>query len=584
MTLNSWLQPLLLLFTLFILAKPLGRYIANIFQEKPALLNQIGYQLEQKIYSICRINPHKEMNWKQFAIAILLFNTLGVIATYVIQRFQTWLPLNPQHFSNIKSDLAFNVSISFATATDWQSYAGESSMSYLTQMLVLGVQNFFSGGTTIVVLMALIRGFTRNTTELIGNFWVDITRTILYILLPLSIIFAIFFMHQGVIQNFDNYKKVSLLQPQIYPSDDINSSVTVQNLPMGPVASQEAIKLLGSNGGGSFNADSSHPFENPSPLSNFLQMIAIFLIPVALCHTFGILIGDIRQGWSILVTMTLIFLVTSYLLIYAEHQGNPLLKHIEANHAIPLIQNNGNMEGKETRFGITTSALYSAVATASSCGATNTSLDSLTPLGGLIALWLIQSQEIIFGGSGSGLYSMIIFIILTTFIAGLMIGHTPVYLGKKIEAFEMKMVSFIILIIPLLILGGTAISVITNLGKSGILNPGPHGFTEILYAFSSTTNNNGSPFAGLSSNTLYYNIILSISIWFGRFGVIISILAIAGSLARKKRLAVTNGSLPTHGMLFISLLIGVIVLIGALTYIPALAFGPIVESIMLFKL
>lgn len=571
MTINAIEQVVLYILILLILIKPVGWYIARVIQGQPAWINQLGRPIENGIYRLCRIDATAEMNWKQYTLAVLLFNLLGIFIVFIVQITQASLPLNPQQFPNITWDSALNTAISFVTNTNWQGYSGETTMSYFTQMLALTVQNFLSAATALGVLFALIRGFARHDTTNLGNFWVDVTRSVLYILLPLAFIFAILFISQGVIQNFSSYLEVQTLQAGAQP----------QVIPMGPVASQEAIKMIGTNGGGFFNANSAHPFENPTPFSNFLQMLAIFLISGSLCYTFGKLIGDVKQGWTLLTTMTLIFILMAFIAIYAEQQGNPFLSTAHVDQTANQLQAGGNMEGKETRFGITCSALFATITTASSCGAVNAMHDSFTPIGGLVPLWLIQLGEVIFGGVGSGLYGMLIFAVLAVFIAGLMVGRTPEYLGKKIEAFEMKMVSITILIIPFLVLLGTAIAVMTPQGVAGIANLGAHGFSEILYAFSSAANNNGSAFAGLSTNTLFYNLLLGIVMFLGRFGTIIPVLAIAGSLATKKRLATTSGSLPTHGPLFIVLLIGTILLVGALTYFPALALGPIVEQTML---
>lgn len=568
---NIFLQVLGLLGLVLLLAQPLGWYIARIFQGKPAGINQFGKNFELKIYRICGASIDEEMTWKQFALSALVFNLLGVLFVYFLQRLQHWLPLNPQHFANVDAWTALNTALSFVTNTNWQSYAGESSLSYLTQALGLCVQNFFSAATGLAVLMALIRGFMRHTTTALGNFWVDITRSILYIFLPLALLLSILLMSQGVIQNFSPYKTASTWVGQ-----------QTQVLPMGPVASQEAIKELGTNGGGFFNANSAHPYENPTPFSNFLEMLAILLIPAALCCTFGKLVGDARQGWTILTTMVIIFMVLLGIGMFAEQRGNPLLTQVGADQTANNMQAGGNMEGKETRFGITGSTLFAAVTTATSCGAVNSMHDSFTPLGGLIPLVFMQIGEVVFGGVGSGLYGMIIFAILAVFISGLMIGRTPEYLGKKIEVFEMKMISIVILIAPLLILVGTGIALMTRAGTAGIFNPGTHGFSEVLYAFSSTANNNGSSFAGLTATSPFYQIIFSFVMWLGRFWTIIPILAIAGSLAGKKKVPFTSGSLPTYGPLFIALLIGAVFLVGALTYFPALALGPIVEQISLY--
>ena len=570
MTLHAWLLLGIYLIALLALIKPLGIYIADIMQSHSLLAMRMGSPIESVIYRLCGIRKDEEMNWLNYAIAILLFNGLGVLAVYALQRFQLWLPLNPQQFANVSPDSAFNTAISFVTNTNWQGYGGETTMSYLTQMLALTVQNFLSAATGIVVVIALIRGFARHTAQSIGNAWVDLTRITLYLLLPLSLLFAVFLVSQGVIQNFAAYQNVTTLEN------------APQTLAMGPVASQEAIKMLGTNGGGFFNTNSAHPFENPTPLSNFFRMLSIFLIPGALCYAFGRMVGDVRQGWVVLAAMTILFVAMAVAAITFEQQGNPLLNPTDVDKMASSIQAGGNMEGKETRFGIADSGLFAVITTAASCGTVIAMHDSFTPLGGMIPLVLMQLGEVVFGGVGSGLYGMLIFAIMAVFIAGLMIGRTPEYLGKKIEAFEMKMVSIAILVTPLLVLAGTAIAVMSADGRAGILNPGPHGFAEILYAFSSAANNNGSAFAGLSANTPFYNVMLAIAMWFGRLAVIVPVLAIAGSLAAKKRIAVTVGTMPTHGPLFISLLIGTVLLVGLLNYVPALALGPVVEHLMLW--
>jgi len=567
---HAWLLLGFYLFALLALVKPLGIYIADVMAGHSVLALRIGSPIESVIYRLCGIRKDGEMNWFSYALAILLFNGLGVLAVYTLQRFQLWLPLNPQQFPNVSPDSALNTAISFVTNTNWQGYAGETTMSYLTQMLALAVQNFLSAATGIVVVIALIRGFARHTVQSIGNVWVDLTRITLYVLLPLSLLFAVFLVSQGVIQNFAAYQEVTTLE------------TATQTLAMGPVASQEAIKILGTNGGGFFNANSAHPFENPTPLTNFLQMLAIFLIPAALCYTFGQMVGDVRQGWAVFAAMTIIFVVMTVAATTFEQQGNPLFTAVGVDQIASTTQAGGNMEGKEIRFGIANSGLFATITTAASCGAVNAMHDSFTPLGGMIPLVLMQLGEVVFGGVGSGLYGMLIFAIMAVFIAGLMIGRTPEYLGKKIEAYEMKMTAIVILITPLLVLAGTAIAVMTISGRAGIFNPGAHGFSEVLYAFTSAGNNNGSAFAGLSANTPFYNVMLAIAMWFGRFAVIVPVLAMAGSLAAKKRIAVTAGTLPTHGPLFVSLLIGTVLLVGLLNYVPALALGPVVEHFMLW--
>jgi len=558
------------LIVLLVLAYPLAAYIARLAGEAP--LPAVLARLEGALYRLAGVDARQDMRWTQYAVALVAFNALGVLVVYALERLQAWLPLNPQKMANVSTDSAFDTAVSFATNTDWQGYAGESTMSYLTQMSGLAVENFLSAATGIAVAFALIRGFARGSAQGIGNFWVDLTRTALYLLLPLSLILALLFMGQGVIQNFDGYKDVATLEAQ------------TQTLPMGPVASQEAIKMIGTNGGGFFNANSAHPYENPTPLTNFAQMIAMFLIPAALCFVFGRMVGDLRQGWAVLGAMTVIFVAMASLILWAEQQGNPLFAPLGVDQAHSALQAGGNMEGKETRFGIVASALFATVTTAASCGAVNAVHDSLTPLGGLVPMWLMQLGEVVFGGTGSGLYGMLIFAIMAVFIAGLMIGRTPEYIGKKIEAFEMKMTAIVILLTPFLVLVGTAVTTMVSAGTLGIFNPGAHGFSEVLYALSSTANNNGSAFAGLSVNTPFYNSLLAVVMWFGRFAFIVPVLAIAGSLAAKKRIGVTAGTLPTHGPLFVALLIGTVVLVGALTYVPALALGPVIEHLELYAI
>jgi K+-transporting ATPase ATPase A chain len=588
MSSHAWILLGLFLSVLLLTVKPLGSYIAYVMEGHLSF----GGKIERPLYRMCGVRQEEEMGWLHYAFAILLFNGLGVLAMYALQRLQVWLPLNPQAMANVSPDSAFNTALSFVTNTNWQGYGGESTMSYLTQMLGLAVQNFLSAATGIVVVIALIRGFARHSAKTVGNAWVDLTRITLYVLLPISIIYALFLTSQGVIQNFDAYKDVTTLEVTKYDTpkngpdgqplkDEKGNAITepaetpTQTLAMGPVASQEAIKMLGTNGGGFFNANSAHPYENPTPLTNFIQMLSIFLIPAALCFTFGRMVGDTRQGWAVLAAMTLMFVVLAAAAMHFEQQANPLLTQLGVDPS------SGNMEGKETRFGIADSGLFAAITTGASCGAVNSMHDSFTPLGGMIPLVLMQLGEVVFGGTGTGLYGMLVFAIMAVFISGLMIGRTPEYLGKKIETYEMKMTSIAILVTPLLVLIGTAIAVIAADGRAGIANPGAHGFSEILYAFTSAANNNGSAFAGLSANTPFYNIMLGIAMWFGRFGVIVPVLAMAGSLAAKKRLAVGAGTLPTHGPLFVTLLIGVVLLVGLLNYVPALALGPVIEHLLL---
>ena len=598
MTPHAWLLLGLYLLVLLILVKPLGIYIANVMEGRSWAL-RLGGPIEAVIYRLGGVRKENTMGWLQYALALLLFNTLGVFAVYALQRLQLWLPLNPQQMANVSPDSAFNTAVSFVTNTNWQGYAGETTMSYLTQMLALTVQNFLSAATGIVVVIALIRGFARHTAQDIGNAWVDLTRVTLYVLLPLSLVFAVFLVSQGAIQNFAAYQEVATVDATTYEQpkldaagqplkDDKGNPVTepvtlqTQTLAMGPVASQEAIKMIGTNGGGFFNANSAHPYENPTPLSNFFQMLAIFIIPGALCYTLGRMVGDTRQGWAVLAAMTVLFVVAAVAAISFEQQGNPLFAAAGVDQAASATQAGGNLEGKETRFGIADSGLFATITTAASCGAVIAMHDSFTPLGGMVPLVMMQLGEVVFGGVGSGLYGMLVFAIMAVFIAGLMIGRTPEYLGKKIESYEMKMTAIAILVTPLLVLGGAAIAVIATAGQAGIFNPGAHGFSEVLYAFTSAGNNNGSAFAGLSANTPFYNVMLAIAMWFGRLAVIVPVLAMAGSLAAKKRIAATAGTLPTHGPLFVTLLIGTVLLVGLLNYVPALALGPVVEHFMLW--
>jgi K+-transporting ATPase ATPase A chain len=581
---------------LLLLAIPTGRYIAHVMEGRFRLAGKV----EGGLYRLCGVRPDADMGWLQYALALLLFNGLGVLVVYAMQRLQLWLPLNPQGLPNLSPDSSFNTAISFVTNTNWQGYSGEQAMSYLTQMLALAVQNFLSAATGIVVVIALIRGFARHGLQGIGNAWVDLTRVTLWILLPLSFVFAVFFVQQGVVQNFDAYKDVQTLEVNHWQEPRlgadgvvlkdakgqpvlVDKSSATQQVAMGPVASQEAIKMIGTNGGGFFNANSAHPYENPTPLTNFVQMLLIFLIPGALCFTFGRMVQDRRQGWTVFVAMAVLFVLGAVAAMHYEQQGNPQFAALGVDQSASATQAGGNMEGKETRFGIAESGLFATITTDASCGAVNAWHDSFTPLGGMVPLVNMQLGEVVFGGVGSGLYGMLIFAILAVFIAGLMIGRTPEYLGKKIEAYEMKMTSIAILVTPLLVLGGTAVAVMTDAGRAGIANPGVHGFTEILYALSSAGNNNGSAFAGLSANTPFYNVLLAVVMWLGRFGVIVPVLAIAGSLAAKKRIAPNEGTMPTHGVLFVVLLIGTVLLVGLLNYVPALALGPVVEHLSLWK-
>ena len=578
--------------------KPLGSYIAGCLDGEGNLARRLGAPVESLLYRLSGIDPNEEMSWPRYALAMLLFNGLGVLVVYGLQRAQGFLPLNPQHFTAVSADSAFNTAVSFVTNTNWQGYAGESTLSYLVQMAGLTVQNFLSAATGLAVAVAVIRGFARHSSATIGNFWADLTRSTLYILLPLSALLALVLASQGVIQNLSAYREATTLQAQAYQNPTVDAAgnpvkdaagnpvttpatTQTQTLPMGPVASQEAIKELGTNGGGFFNANSAHPYENPTPLTNFLEMFAILVIPFALTYTFGRMVGDTRQGWALLAAMLVLFVSLTVVAFRSEQPGNPLVAAQGVDQVASPLQSGGNMEGKETRFGVAASALFVAVTTATSCGAVNAMHDSLMPMGGFVPLFLIQLGELAPGGVGTGIYSILMFAVLGVFIAGLMIGRTPEYLGKKIEAFEMKMASVFILTTPFIVLIGTAIAVMCTAGVAGIANPGPHGFSEILYAFSSAANNNGSAFGGLSANTPFYNIATGLAMWFGRFWPIVATLAIGGSLAAKKRIPVTEGTMPTHGPLFVSLLLGSILLIGVLTYVPALALGPIVEHFML---
>jgi len=584
---------------LLITVKPFGLYMANVMEGRPIWPLRVGARFEQFIYRLCGIDPDAQMGWKKYAIALIVFNTLGVIFVYALQRVQAWLPLNPQQFSNVSADSSFNTAVSFVTNTNWQGYSGESTMSYLTQMAGLAVQNFLSASSGIVVAIALIRGFARHSASTIGNVWTDLTRAALYILLPVAFIVALLLAGQGVVQNFSGYKDVTTIEALTYQNPKVDAdgnplkdaagnpvtetaTTQKQTLPMGPMASQESIKELGTNGGGFVNGNSSHPFENPTPISNFIEMFAMLLIPMGLTYTFGRLVGDTRQGWAVFAAMTILFLPLVGLGAHSEQQGNPLIARLGVDDVASVTQPGGNMEGKESRFGIAPSTLFASVTTATSSGAINSTHDSYTPLGGFVPLFQMQLGEVVFGGVGTGLYSMLIFAIVGVFIAGLMIGRTPEYLGKKIEAFEIKMSSIAILVMPLIVLVGTAVAVSVAAGKAGVANPGAHGFSEILYAFSSAGNNNGSAFGGLSANTPFYNIALGLVMWFGRFWPIVAVLAIAGSLAAKKRIPVTAGTMLTYGPTFVILLIGTVLLVGALTFVPALALGPIVEHLTLW--
>ena len=599
MTLFDWLQLIFYMVVLIALAKPLGTFMARVYQGERTFLDRVLRPVEKLIYRLCGVRPEEEMTWKVYAIALMLFNVLGLLVVYALQRLQGFLPLNPQGFGAVSPDSSWNTAISFATNTNWQGYGGETTMSYLTQMMALTTQNFVSAATGIAVLVAMIRGIVRHTSKTIGNFWVDLTRTILYILLPLALIEALLLVSQGVVQTFGQYQTVPLLQSTSYQQVKTDASgtpvkdaagnpvmvtvpVTNQVLAVGPAASQIAIKQLGTNGGGFFNVNSTHPFENPTPLSDFLEMLSILLIPAALCYTFGKMVGDTRQGWAILASMTLIFVALLAGTAWAETTGNPTIAGLGVDVKPSAINLGGNMEGKEVRFGVANSVLWDTATTAASNGSVNSMLDSNMPLGGMIPMWELHLGEVIYGGVGSGLYGMLAFVIVAVFVAGLMVGRTPEYLGKKIEAYEMKMASLILLIPVFTALVGTAVGVMTPAGQAGVFNPGPHGFSEILYAFSSATANNGSAFAGLSVNTPFYNTALGITMFFARYWLAIPALAIGGSLGLKKKVPAGAGTLATHTPLFIVWLIAVVIIVGALGFLPVLALGPIAEHLMLF--
>jgi potassium-transporting ATPase potassium-binding subunit len=599
MTSNAILQITLYMVVLLGLAWPLGAYMARVYTDRPCGLDRILGPVERLIYRICGLDPEKEMDWKGYAVSLMIFTGFSILLLYLQQRLQGLLPLNPDGMAAVAPDLALNTAVSFSTNTNWQAYGGESTMSYLTQMLGFTVHNFISAAAGMSVLVALIRGLTRRETLKLGNFWKDLTRSTLYILLPLSVVLALLFVWQGVPQTFEGAATATILEPTSYDNpvkDDSGAPVldeagkpktqpaqiTEQTIARGPVASQEAIKELGTNGGGFFNANSAHPFENPTPFTNFLEMLAILLIPGGLCFTFGYMVRDKRQGIVLLAAMTVILVIMLGVCVLSEQAGNPKLAGLGIDQKASesaLAQAGGNMEGKEVRLGITDSALFATVTTGASCGAVNAMHDSFTPLGGLVPMLLIQLGEVVYGGTGSGLYGMLIFAIVAVFVAGLMVGRTPEYLGKKIEPFEMKMASLVILVPPFLSLMGTAFGVLVPSAKAAIANPGAHGFSEILYAFSSMSNNNGSAFAGLSANALFYNVIGAGSMFLGRFWTAVPVLAIAGSLAAKKIVPQGAGTLPTHTPLFVGLLVCVVLVVGALTFFPALALGPIAEHL-----
>jgi len=579
MTPNTWLQIALFFGLLLAVASPLGAYMARVYSGERVLLSRVLGPLERGLYRLAGVSEADEMRWPRYAVAMLIFNVFGFTAVYLLQRLQGLLPANPAHLGAVAPDLALNMAVSFATNTNWQSYGGETTLSYLTQALGLGVQNFVSAASGMAVLVALIRGFRSASTPTIGNFWVDLVRGTLYILLPLSLVLALALISQGVVQTWRAAPVAQLVEPQ-HLGD--TATVTTQTVAVGPAAGQIAIKQLGTNGGGFYNANSAHPFENPTPLSNLLEMLSILAISAGLCHTFGRMVKDRRQGWAVLAAMTVVLAPLVVVATHFEQAGTPVLAAAGADQAPTTQQAGGNMEGKEVRFGIVNSAIWAGATTAASNGSVNAMHDSFTPLGGLIPLWLMQLGEVIYGGVGSGLYGMLVFALIAVFVAGLMVGRTPEYLGKKIEAFEMKMSALVVLVPAAAVLLGTALAVSLPAGLAGISNPGSHGYSEVLYAFSSASNNNGSAFAGLSSNTPFYNLALACAMWLGRFWVKIPVLAIAGALAKKKIVPASAGTLPTHTPLFVVLLVGTVLLVGALTFLPALALGPIVEHLQLW--
>jgi len=594
------LQIVLYLVVLVALVKPLGTFMAHVFEGKRTFLDQVFRPVERLIYRVCGVRPDQEMSWKTYAIAMLVFNFLSLGAVYLIQRIQGFLPLNPAGLGAVAPDGAFNTAVSFATNTNWQDYGGETTLSYFTQMIALTVQNFVSAATGMAMLAAIIRGFARSghNAQTLGNFWVDLTRTVLYILMPLSIALSLLLVSQGVVQTFNPYVTAAVVQPTQYYQpkldangnllkDDRGNPVTEkvdlkeQVIAVGPAASQIAIKQLGTNGGGFFNANSAHPFENATPFSNFLEMLSILLIAAALCYTFGVMVGDTRQGWAILAAMMVVFVAFLALGVWAESSSNPALTKLGVDQLASETQGGGNMEGKEVRFGIANSALWMTATTAASNGSVNSMHDSFMPLGGMVALIMMHFGEVIFGGVGSGLYGMLALVVVAVFIAGLMVGRTPEYIGKKIQVYEMKMASLAILIMPLMVLMFTAIAVLVDAGKATIFNPGAHGFAEVLYAFTSMGNNNGSAFAGIGVNTPFYNLLGGIAMLISRYWLSIPMLALAGALARKKTIPPSLGTLPTHTLLFIGWLVAVVIIVAALNFIPALALGPIVEHLML---
>jgi K+-transporting ATPase ATPase A chain len=581
MTLNGWLQIALFMAAVLLLAKPMGSYMTAVFERRKTFLDPVLAPCEHLLYRITGVDADEEMRWTQYAVAMLVFSAATMLLTYVIERLQAYLPWNPQHLPGVESSLALNTAISFTTNTNWQAYTPETTMSYLTQMLGLATHNFWSAAVGLALAIAFVRGIARRERKTLGNFWVDLTRGTLWVLLPISIVFSLVLVSQGVVQNLRPYDTATLVQPQtVTGADGKTTLVTTQTIAQGPVASQEAIKMLGTNGGGFFNANSAHPFENPTPLTNFLEMLSIFLIPAGLCITLGQMVKSPKHGWAVLAAMVVLWFAGTFATYTAESHANPLLHNVSAQ--VTQTQSGGNMEGKEVRFGIANSALFSVVTTDASCGAVNSMLDSFTPLGGMVPMVNILLGEVVFGGVGAGLYGMLVFVVMAVFIAGLMVGRTPEYLGKKIEAFDVQMAMLYLLIFPLLILGFAAIAVLMpNLGLSSLANHGPHGLSEILYAYTSATGNNGSAFAGLNANTHWYNYSLATAMFFGRFMMIVPMLALAGNLAGKKIAPASAGTFPVTTPLFTVLLTAVIVIVGALTFFPVLSLGPVLEHLLM---
>jgi K+-transporting ATPase ATPase A chain len=592
MTVNGWIQILLFLALIFAVTKPLGVFMARVFNRERTFLDPVARPVERLLYRVTGVDENHEMRWTEYAVAMLMFSGVSMLLLYLIERVQLWLPWNPQKFGAVAQDLAFNTAASFTTNTNWQNYAGEATMSYLTQMAGLAYHNFTSAAAGIALAIAFVRGIARREKETIGNFWVDMTRATLWLLVPMCIVYALALVSQGVVQNLKPYETVKMIEPQQIQKTGADGkpmvgpdgkpamdTVTDQTIAQGPVASQEAIKMLGTNGGGFFNANSAHPFENPTPLSNYLQMLSIFAIPAGLTYTLGRMTGSQRHGWAVWTAMAFLFLSGVTTAYWAEARGNPLLNG--ANQQVSALQPGGNMEGKEVRFGIADSALFATVTTDASCGAINGWHDSYTPLGGMVPLANIMLSETVFGGVGAGLYGVLIYVVLAVFIAGLMVGRTPEYLGKKIEAYDVKMAMLVTLVFPLVILVLTAISSVQGFGTSSITNPGPHGLTQILYAFTSMAGNNGSAFGGLNGNTLWYNTSGAMTMLIGRFFMIIPMLAIAGNLAKKKYVPPSLGTFPVTTPLFSVLLVGVILIVGALTFFPALSLGPVLEHLLM---